>query len=523
MAKGVHARCTSNGRCAVALAAAGLLAACGSAGGFEPQRAFPDTWDRIHVFVDQLNIASCSPAQLQFAASHYAGTQKQVSRRIDDIRVYNDDFIMLQYRLGVRESGHKVDYIHDDTWSSDWDTIDPHEDWFIHDDQGNRVFQLYNGWLEEYCMDISGQVNGNTTYGWKEYWVDCVIADVDASHGDGVFADSTHLPYAVPDYLWDSPIGAPPHTPYIPHMEAFYDYVYPQFDQADRYFIPNIGGLCTTLDTTTGYYQDVHGAMVEGFATKLSNYDWKLQQNRTLNLIRNGKIYIAQSGAGGHADIAGRQWLLGNFLLLKHDRSFVNILGAGDQLHWWPEYDVPLSAPASAAVPDHIDEMKDASGIYARPYQHGLVLVNPTGSARSYSLPEASAFLLVTPYGGGRILSDGQIERPSGLIYTRQEGHITLAGWSAAILLETVPGDAGLDWEVGVLDLAVVANHFGEGEATWTRGDLNGDGVVDVLDMAIVANHFGETAGGAAPVPEPTVMLLTALGTALLLPRRRWR
>jgi len=505
------------------LAVAALLAPPGAARAFEPQRTFPDTRNGIYVFVDQLG--SLSTAQRQFAAAHYVGTQKQTSGLIDAIRAYDPNFIMLQYRLGVRESGYPGGpvFIHDNTWCNDWGSINPNEDWFIHDDDGNRVYQLYGGSVYEYCMDISGAVNGNTTNGWKEYWSACVIDDCDDSHADGVFADSTHLPYAVPADLWDSPIGGPPHTPYIPHMETFYDYTYQQFDQAGKYFIPNIGGLCTTVDTTAGYYEDVHGAMVEGFATKLSNYDWKLQQNRTLRLLGNDKIYIAQSGVSGHTDIEGRRWLMSNFLLLKHDRSFINICGAGSQMHWWPEYDLDLGAPDDPDVPGDVDDLQVAGGLYARGYAHGVALVNPASGQRTWSLPDdGNAWFLVTPYGGGRVLSDGQIERDSGLTFTRQADDVAVDGWSGTILVKTALGDAQLDWTVDVLDLAILANHFGEVEATWFDGDFNGDGVVDVLDLAVVANNFGAGGGaGGGTVPEPGALLLLAVGAAGAARRRR--
>src|SRR5437867_8870324 len=74
------------------------FAAAALANSFSPQRQFPTSWDHVQVFVDQLD-GGLSTAQKQFAASHYAGTQKQTSNLIDAIRVYNPNFIMLQYRL----------------------------------------------------------------------------------------------------------------------------------------------------------------------------------------------------------------------------------------------------------------------------------------------------------------------------------------------------------------------------------------------------------------------------------------
>jgi len=501
---------------AAGLVVVGLLAA--PAGAFNPQRQFPNTWDRIHVFVDQLP-SSLSVAQRQFAASHYAGTQKQTSILVDLIRVYNPNFLHLQYRLGVRESGQSVNYIHNDTWSNDWANINSHEDWFVHDNQGNRVYQLYAGWLKEYCMDASGLIEGNTTYGWKEYWADAVISDAVASHADGVFADSTHLPYAVPSDLWDSPMGSPPHTAYIPHLEVFYDYVYQQLDAANIYFIPNIGGLITTVDTTTGYYTDVHGAMVEGFGTTYSDFDWRQQMNRTLNLIRNGKIFIAQNGFGDPSNIEGRLWLLGNFLLVKHDKSFINMLANGvSQMHWWPEYDLDLGAPVSSDVPSNISDLLVTGGLYARRFERGLVLVNGSSSStpKTYTLGPDDPHMLVRPYGGGEVSSDGTWS--GGIDLVDAGGSVTLGPWSAAILLQTefAPGDCNRDGVVDEADLAIwLANYKQTGG--WDEGDFNGDGFVNGADYTIWADNYS----GVGAVPEPMSLALLAAGGAAVLLRRR--
>jgi hypothetical protein len=422
-----------------AVIAGSMLAA--PALGFEPQRQFPRSWDRVQVFVDQLD-GGLTAAQRRFAATHYAGTQKQTSNLIDAIRVYNPNFIMLQYRLGSRDSGEQVVFIHNDAWTSDWATVNANEDWFVHDSQGNRVYQLYGGRIREYVMDVSGTINGNTTNGWKEYWSRTVQADVIASHGDGVFADSTHLPYAVPSEFWDSPMGAPPHTAYIAHMNAYYAHTYQRFDAADQYFIPNIGGLTTTLDTTSGYYTNVHGAMVEGAGNKANTADWKLQQNRTLNLIRNDKIYIAQN-IPDDDDIPERVWQLANYLLLRHDRSFLNLNGSEGQLSWYPEYELAIGEPVDKTVPANIDGRRHAGGVYFRRYEGGLVLVNPTGAALTFPLSADDPHLLATPYGGGRILADGTVAHPLGWTYELQGSSITLQPWTAAVL---VPEPATLGW-----------------------------------------------------------------------------
>jgi len=92
------------------------------------------------------------------------------------------------------------------------------------------------------------------------------------------------------------------------------------------------------------------------------------------------------------------------------------------------------------------------------------------------------------------------------------------------------PGDATLDAVVDVLDLARLANHFGETDAGWTDADFNGDGAVDVLDLATIANHFGWTGGSTGPaaggagrgeaIPEPATPVLLAAVLPWALKRR---
>ena len=437
---------------------------------FAPTRRFPDSSSTIRVFVDQLDGSGMTDAQSEFAATHYVGTQKQLPGEIDAVRAFNPDFIMLQYRLGVRAS--TPPFIHNGVWSSDFSTVDAHEDWFVHTNgTQQRVYQNV-GSIREYVMDISGQINGNTTAGWKEYWARTVIADVDASHADGVFADSTHLPYAVPSNLWNSPIGGPPHTAYISHMEAFYDYAYSQFDAANKYFIPNIGSLVTTVDTTRGYYEDVHGAMVEGFGVRLdlngpyanlAEETWQMQQNRVLRLIGNDKIYIAEtvdSDIASFDDVASRLWYMSNFLLLKHDKSFINMFPGGHelagQLHWWPEYELELGPPVESATPGgigfdgDIGSLRDAGGIYSRSFERGLVLVNPSSETRTFLLDDD--YRLVEPFGGGLVGPDGQA--PDGGLTLTPVGagqFITLGPQSGTILLTIPEPSAGVLGVTGLL------------------------------------------------------------------------
>ncbi|MBK9231390.1 MAG: hypothetical protein IPO15_11150 [Anaerolineae bacterium] len=67
-------------------------------GGGAP-RAWPDTSSGVHVFNDQLS-QGMTQAQVQFIATHYAGTQKMIRSEADRLRAVNPNFLILHYRLG---------------------------------------------------------------------------------------------------------------------------------------------------------------------------------------------------------------------------------------------------------------------------------------------------------------------------------------------------------------------------------------------------------------------------------------
>ena len=412
------------------------------ADGFEPARRFPDTSDTIRVFVDQLP-SNLTRAQRHFVATRYVGTQKLLAIQIDSLRAYNPNFIMLHYRLGTRQADSSITHIHNNRWATDWFEIDGHEDWFVHtkDPKPKRVYQVVEHSREdvrEYIMDISGRINGNTTFGWKEYWVKTVLAEAAACGADAVFADGVMPPYSIPRELYNSPLGAPPYRSYIPHLEEFLDYAYEQLDRANVYFIPNVGDMVTTWDTTQGYYEDVHGIMVEGFGHRRNTPDWRQQQNRTLQALRNGKIYIGQKGVRANKT-QDRLWYVSNFLLLKHDRSYINLFvqaaGLPGQMHWWPEYDLKLGPPVNRAVPENVDRMRHGSGVYFRQYRRGLVLVNPNNSERTVRLAGEQKYQTVTPWGGGVIDRRGHPPE-GGLNLKPTDKEITLGPWCGAILLK---------------------------------------------------------------------------------------
>ena len=60
-------------------------------------------------------------------------------------------------------------------------------------------------------------------------------------------------------------------------------------------------------------------------------------------------------------------------------------------------------------------------------------------------------------------------------------------------------GDVNRDGQVSILDMVLVARHFGKTVPANSEVDMNGDGVINIQDLIIVAQHLGESTTSAAP------------------------
>ena len=83
------------------------------------------------------------------------------------------------------------------------------------------------------------------------------------------------------------------------------------------------------------------------------------------------------------------------------------------------------------------------------------------------------------------------------------------------------PGDANFDGRVDGLDYVRWTNHYGQ-EGGWLSGDFSRDNYLDGLDYVIWSNNYWAGYPGLPdPVPEPTGLLLLALGGLALIRHRR--
>ena len=407
------------------------------------RRPWPATSEGIHVFNDQLT-EEMSDQQVTFCARHYAGTQKMIRSEADRLRAVNPDLLILHYRLGhalgyrsiqgaCQPSGEWLGIIVGDDWVQEWPGDDQvQEAWFYHWPEGSqqRLLNCDWGW---YLMEIDNAA-------WRSTWHDAVLEQVRLNDDDGIFMDSL----SVPNYL-----GGDRYVPALPAVDTALESAWARRINAwltwlqgqplgDYYLVPNVGSWITTRDTTD--YGPADGLMIEGFAidgdaSPYDLFDWRLQMDRILSAGKRGQAIIAQTYA---IDSQERMFALGCYLLIKGERSYLNIEG-GLEPEWWPEYDLPVGAALDNAA--EIDDLLlEGNCIYGRRYDNCLVLVNPTspwdGSGQTRTVDLGSTYYLAETSGGGEVPETGI---PPGSVSYRAVTQVTLGPYSAAVLFTQRP------------------------------------------------------------------------------------
>jgi hypothetical protein len=389
-----------------------LLLPLAGAGGFPAAsgRSFPDTSTRIGVFADQLP-GGLTEAQTTFAATHYVGTQKLTLDLSRPLRAINPNFLVLHYHLAMWQAAPPVQFIVDgQTWANDYSTVNRHEAWFWHNQQREQVASRQDGKL---LMNIADP-------GFRAYWRDSIVAQVQAGDYDGVFLDS-----ASPALLqWEAPAGADPrlsgtgvrdHT--FPELggrswiAAWQDWIR-SLDVALASkripLIPNTGAFATTWDDTN--YSLTSGVFSEGFSDPtLSASEWTNAMNTTLRMVRKNKIVILQNYLASTSDVEKRRYLLANYLLAKGRRTYVFYF-ASSPLEWYPEWSLDLGEARTTA--DSVDELA-WNGVYRRDFAKGVVFVNP--ATTPVRVNPGTGVKRVELLGGGEVSRSGSVTGTLGM------------------------------------------------------------------------------------------------------------
>ncbi len=394
---------------------------------------FPDTRSRIAIFTDQLpSEKALTDAQWIFIATHYVGTQKEFASWTQHIHKLNPRFITLHYQLA--DGAGTADFVVGNKWTNDFNLVAMHEDWFLQDDAGKRLSQNDYHWK---VMNILFR-NGAPVSGWPDYWTMTAVQRMRDNQNDGVFADSATIDILMgqvtPPHPWFTDVTACKEN-WIPALDRYGTYCYNALhSQPEKfYYLPNLGGLVTTWDTTDYGFGD--GGMNEGFALSHSGEyyapdDWQLQMNRLLALNRAGKILICQSYIQDKA-LDDRWFVVGSYLLIKGHKTYLNMF-ASTTLSWYPEYRLALGPYVDEPEANVSAYWQADWGVYRRNYAHGFVLVNPSAAPVQVS-NLGGTYRLVTARGGGPVPATG--EQP-GSLSTTPVASVTIPAHSARVLLK---------------------------------------------------------------------------------------
>ena len=88
-------------------------------------------------------------------------------------------------------------------------------------------------------------------------------------------------------------------------------------------------------------------------------------------------------------------------------------------------------------------------------------------------------------------------------------------------MLSTGLGDHDLNMIVNFNDFVKLSNDFGNTGTGWDQGNGNTDDVTNFNDFVRVSNNFGMSFASGSNVPEPTALVLVAIGG--LVAMRRWK
>ncbi len=79
--------------------------------------------------------------------------------------------------------------------------------------------------------------------------------------------------------------------------------------------------------------------------------------------------------------------------------------------------------------------------------------------------------------------------------------HIAAESYEVVITIEgqLTTGDVNRDGRVSILDLVLVAQHFGKTVPANSEVDMNGDGIINVLDLILVSQNMGQSTASASP------------------------
>ena len=346
-------------------------------------------------------VATFTDETVNFIVSNFdiVITGFKAASSIGKIKALNPNIMVLGYRDII---GMHSNY-------DDWSEVDSHEEWFLHDVNGNRLIHKYWGW---YAMDV-----GNV--GWRSHYANYVKSKLDSYSFDGVFADDA----------WDAFFAGSGWNPWtVPIKDVPVEIKNRWHDdmlEMIRFVKATIGERLLIVNTSNNddYVDACDGMMAEGFAHPgwwsldefHDEYYWKGNVESLKSISQRGKYYLTHSGTiisenPTEGDLEKvhdmMMYCFASYLLgvngEKATFGFNNIYSEDGSRGYYPEFDISLGSP--------VNNYYMIDSVYTRDFTDGKVLVNPTTSIYTVSL--GNEYKTVD----GQTVSNVTLDTHSGLI-----------------------------------------------------------------------------------------------------------
>jgi hypothetical protein len=338
--------------------------------------AWEDTYDGIHYF----QTFDDSVQDVATEASHSVFVWG-AGQPISAYRASSNPKIILSYYMPW---AYDPDATHDLAY---WTSL--HPDWILY--QCDKTTPAYYGSTTNMPLDISNPA----VVDWQ---AQTIAAPASAMGYDAIAADEYQLGgwggcgvYQNGQWkqLYSSGTGDPQaDKDAVAWAKAFGDEIHALSRPLG--LIPNFqyGGMSLTDPTLLGVVANTDGILDECSFTDcgaddLSVQDWLDLGDFIEYVQQQGKAYMAINEATT-VDTATVQWVLASYLMSKEHAAGVFVSGVqeyGVDL-WRSEYAAAIGTPCSP--------MQATQGAYARTYQHGLAIVNPSGAGVTFTLPSGT-------------------------------------------------------------------------------------------------------------------------------------
>jgi hypothetical protein len=311
--------------------------------------------------------SSRSSADRAFAGNHFSLLDiylDDTASALQEIKNANPNVKILGYTDLI---GSKVGW-------QNWDVVNAHEDWFVHDANGNRI---QNNQWKYYLMDVSSS-------GWRQNWVDYVNSKFSINPNyDGVFVDDVYNSLSSADF--SSTIPSAVLSNWKTNCMGMLTYIKPKIPTGKLLFI-------NTNEMLTDDYLNlpaVDGSMIEGYVhadwTPATTYgDEMTWINILARKSATNKMVWAASGTTYDATQMAKmvKYSYASFLLgMNGSRTYwsFNTWWSGDgSKGYYSLMDTNIGQPAGAYY--------SSQNVYMRDFTGGKVLFNPSTSSYAVSL-----------------------------------------------------------------------------------------------------------------------------------------